>query len=158
MARRTRAYSSWCLKWCWSRFRSSVSGSSASAAGTWRTPMIAGGLPTSSSRIFVARALPAPHERCAAAGGAMINPLLDEPNGQGRVQGEMSVFIVHAHPEPRSFNGAMTRAAAAALKEAGHELAVSDLYAMGFDPVSDRHNFTTVNDPDTTASRPRRPM
>ena len=60
----------------------------------------------------------------------------------------MRVFIVHAHPEPRSFNGAMTRAAAAALKEAGHELAVSDLYAMGFDPVSDRHNFTTVNDPD----------
>ena len=70
----------------------------------------------------------------------------------------MRVFIVHAHLEPRGFNGAMTRAAAAALKEAGHDLAVSDLYAMGFDPVSDRHNFTTVTDPDTTASRPRRPM
>jgi NAD(P)H dehydrogenase (quinone) len=56
----------------------------------------------------------------------------------------MHVFIVHAHHEPASFNGAMTREASAALLEAGHEVVVSDLYAMGFDPVSDRRNFTTV--------------
>jgi NAD(P)H dehydrogenase (quinone) len=60
----------------------------------------------------------------------------------------MRVFIVHAHPEPKSFNGAMTRAAMDALRAAGHEIAVSDLYAMGFNPVSDRRNFTTVHDPD----------
>lgn len=60
----------------------------------------------------------------------------------------MRVFIVHAHPEPRSFNGAMTRAATAALQDAGHEVVVSDLYAMGFNPVSGRHNFTTVSAPD----------
>jgi len=60
----------------------------------------------------------------------------------------MRVFIVHAHPEPKSFSGAMTRAASAALRSAGHEIVVSDLYAMGFDPVSDRRNFTTVHDPD----------
>jgi NAD(P)H dehydrogenase (quinone) len=60
----------------------------------------------------------------------------------------MNVFIVHAHPEPKSFNGAMTRAATAALKDAGHEVVVSDLYAMQFDPVSGRHNFTTVKDTD----------
>ncbi|WP_210214002.1 MULTISPECIES: NAD(P)H-dependent oxidoreductase [unclassified Mesorhizobium] len=29
---------------------------------------------------------------------------------------------------------------------AGHEVVVSDLYAMGFNPVSDRRNFTTVRD------------
>lgn len=58
----------------------------------------------------------------------------------------MRVFIVHAHPEPKSFNGAMTREATAALKSAGHEVVVSDLYAMGFNPVSDRRNFTTVAD------------
>jgi len=58
----------------------------------------------------------------------------------------MNVFIVHAHPEPKSFNGAMTRAATAALKDAGHEVIVSDLYAMQFNPVSGRHNFTTVKD------------
>ena len=60
----------------------------------------------------------------------------------------MRVFIVHAHPEPRSFNGAMTRAASEALREAGHEVVVSDLYAMSFNPVSSRHNFLTVQDPD----------
>lgn len=58
----------------------------------------------------------------------------------------MNVFIVHAHPEPQSFNAAMTRTAQQALREAGHEVVVSDLYAMGFDPVSDRRNFSTVHD------------
>lgn len=58
----------------------------------------------------------------------------------------MRVFIVHAHHEPRSFNGAMTRVARERLEAAGHEVRVSDLYAMGFDPVSDRRNFTTVAD------------
>ena len=29
----------------------------------------------------------------------------------------------------------------------GHEVVVSDLYAMSFDPVSDRRNFKTVSDP-----------
>jgi len=60
----------------------------------------------------------------------------------------MRIFIVHAHHEPTSFNGAMTREAVASLRLAGHETAVSDLYAMGFDPVSDRRNFTTVKDPE----------
>jgi NAD(P)H dehydrogenase (quinone) len=60
----------------------------------------------------------------------------------------MRVFIVHAHPEPKSFNGALTRAAAEALTSSGHEVVVSDLYAMGFTPVSDRRNFTSIHDPD----------
>ena len=59
----------------------------------------------------------------------------------------MRIFIVHAHPEPQSFNGAMTRAAQEALTDAGHEVTISDLYRMRFDPVSDRRNFTTVRDP-----------
>jgi NAD(P)H dehydrogenase (quinone) len=58
----------------------------------------------------------------------------------------MRVFIVHAHPEPKSFNGAMTRTATEALVAAGHEVVISDLYAMGFNPASGRHNFTTVFD------------
>jgi len=58
----------------------------------------------------------------------------------------MRVFIVHAHHEPASFNGALTRAARETLEDAGHEVVVSDLYAMNFDPVSDRRNFTTVKD------------
>lgn len=58
----------------------------------------------------------------------------------------MRVFIVHAHHEPTSFNGALTRAAASALEEGGHSVQISDLYVMGFDPVSDRRNFKTVAD------------
>lgn len=58
----------------------------------------------------------------------------------------MKVFIVHAHPEAQSFNGALTRHAQTVLSTAGHEVTVSDLYAMRFNPVSDRHNFTTVKD------------
>jgi len=59
----------------------------------------------------------------------------------------MKVFIVLAHPEPQSFNAAMFRAAVDALVKAGHEVKTSDLYTMQFDPVSGRHNFTTVKDP-----------
>lgn len=58
----------------------------------------------------------------------------------------MKYFIVHAHHEPQSFNGALTRRAQEVLPANGHEVVVSDLYAMGFDPVSDRRNFgTTAN-------------
>jgi NAD(P)H dehydrogenase (quinone) len=59
----------------------------------------------------------------------------------------MRLFIVHAHHEPASFNSGLTREATASLSAAGHEVIVSDLYAMGFDPVSDRRNFKTVKDP-----------
>jgi NAD(P)H dehydrogenase (quinone) len=58
----------------------------------------------------------------------------------------MRALIVHAHHEPGSFNGAMTREAVAALEQGGHEVVVSDLYAMQFDPVSDRRNFLQVAD------------
>jgi NAD(P)H dehydrogenase (quinone) len=60
----------------------------------------------------------------------------------------MNVFIVLAHPERRSFNGALFDTAAETLRGAGHEVATSDLYRMGFDPVSSRRNFTTVHDAD----------
>lgn len=60
----------------------------------------------------------------------------------------MKVFIVHAHPEPQSFNTALTRHAHDVLTAAGHEVRISDLYEMQFDPVSDRHNFLTRKDPD----------
>ena len=59
----------------------------------------------------------------------------------------MKVFIVHAHPEPHSFNGAMTRQAKEVLTAHGHPVVVSDLYTLHWNPVSGRHNFTTVADP-----------
>jgi NAD(P)H dehydrogenase (quinone) len=60
----------------------------------------------------------------------------------------MKFFIVHAHPEPNSFNGALTNYATEVLKKAGHEVIISDLYAMQFNPVSDRCNFTSQKNPD----------
>ena len=60
----------------------------------------------------------------------------------------MKVFVVFAHPEPKSFNGALFRTAVDVLTEADHEVKTSDLYDMRFNPVSSRQNYTTVKDPD----------
>jgi NAD(P)H dehydrogenase (quinone) len=60
----------------------------------------------------------------------------------------MKTLIVHAHPEPASFNAAMTALAADTLAGIGHRPVISDLYRMGFDPVSDRRNFLAAADPD----------
>lgn len=59
----------------------------------------------------------------------------------------MKVFIVHAHPEPQSFNGALTRYASEVLESAGHSVKISDLYQMKFNPVTGWHNFTTPKNP-----------
>ncbi|MCA0050245.1 NAD(P)H-dependent oxidoreductase [Mesorhizobium sp. B283B1A] len=48
----------------------------------------------------------------------------------------MNVLIVYAHPEAKSFNGAMKDMAVETLTRAGHHVVVSDLYAMGFNPVA----------------------
>ncbi|MBZ8138883.1 NAD(P)H dehydrogenase [Rubrivivax gelatinosus] len=42
----------------------------------------------------------------------------------------MKVLIVYAHPEPRSLNGALKDFAVQRLQSGGHEVQVSDLYAM----------------------------
>lgn len=60
----------------------------------------------------------------------------------------MNVLIVYAHPEPQSMNGAMFRAAIDALQAAGHAVQTTDLYGIQFNPVSDRYNFATVQNPD----------
>ena len=60
----------------------------------------------------------------------------------------MRALIVHAHHEPTSFNAAMTKTAFDVLASRGHDVIVSDLHAMNFDPVSDRRNFTTVANPE----------
>ncbi|MGG5818183.1 NAD(P)H-dependent oxidoreductase [Falsiroseomonas sp. HW251] len=59
----------------------------------------------------------------------------------------MHALIVHAHPEPTSFNAAMTAAAVAAIRAAGHDVEVSNLCAEGFGAVAGRGDMTTVADP-----------
>lgn len=58
----------------------------------------------------------------------------------------MKVLIVYAHPEPDSFNSALMRTAVTALREAGHDVVVSDLYVDGFDPAAGRHDFIAPAD------------
>jgi putative NADPH-quinone reductase len=60
----------------------------------------------------------------------------------------MNIFLVLAHPEPRSFNGALFRQAQKLLAGTGHEIKTSELYEMQFSPVSGRNNFTSVKDPE----------
>jgi NAD(P)H dehydrogenase (quinone) len=60
----------------------------------------------------------------------------------------MRVLIVHAHPEPLSFSSALKNEAVRAFTENGHEVIVSDLYAMGFDPIGGRNDFKSLEDPD----------
>ena len=54
----------------------------------------------------------------------------------------MKVLIVYAHPEPSSFNGSMKDLAVKALTSQGHDVQVSDLYAIGWNPVTGPHDFT----------------
>lgn len=58
----------------------------------------------------------------------------------------MKILIVFAHPEEKSFNGALFRTTIATLEEAGHEVKTSDLYKSNFQPVSDQRNFTRLKD------------
>jgi NAD(P)H dehydrogenase (quinone) len=59
----------------------------------------------------------------------------------------MKVLIVHAHPEPRSFVGALRDVAVAELTRLGHEVRVSDLHAQEFRADSGRHDFLETADP-----------
>jgi NAD(P)H dehydrogenase (quinone) len=56
----------------------------------------------------------------------------------------MNVLLVYAHPEPTSFTGALKDAGVATLRQAGHTVEVSDLYAETFNPVAGRHDFEAV--------------
>ncbi len=53
----------------------------------------------------------------------------------------MKVLIVFAHNEEKSFNTAMKNRAVSQLRGNGHEVIVSDLYAMKFKAVADADDF-----------------
>lgn len=53
----------------------------------------------------------------------------------------MKTLVVYAHPEPRSLNGALKDLAVSTLEDAGHEVRVSDLYAMNWKAVVDAEDY-----------------
>lgn len=60
----------------------------------------------------------------------------------------MKVLIVHAHPESQSFTAALRDLARETLEGQGHEVQVSDLYAMNWNPVASAADFTERANPD----------
>jgi NAD(P)H dehydrogenase (quinone) len=54
----------------------------------------------------------------------------------------MNVLIVYAHPEPRSLNGSLKTFIVDRLQQRGHDVRVSDLYAMQWKPAADGDDFT----------------
>lgn len=60
----------------------------------------------------------------------------------------MNVLIVHAHPEPQSFTAALRDQAVETFTAQGHQVQVSDLYAMGWNPVASAEDFGTRENPD----------
>ena len=63
----------------------------------------------------------------------------------------MRALIVHAHPEPESFTGAMRDTIVDALQERGDQIEVVDLYRLGFNPVLSRADFLAPANPDNFA-------
>ncbi|KXU82919.1 NAD(P)H dehydrogenase [Paraburkholderia monticola] len=53
----------------------------------------------------------------------------------------MNVLIVFAHNESQSFNASMKNLAVEEFQARGHEVKVSDLYAMQWNPVASRDDF-----------------
>lgn len=60
----------------------------------------------------------------------------------------MNILVVIAHPEPRSFVGALADTAVRTLREQGHEVAVSDLYRMGWQAAIGEQDFADREDAD----------
>lgn len=58
----------------------------------------------------------------------------------------MNVLIVYAHPEPRSLNGSLRDFTVQRLRRAGHDVIVSDLYAMGWQPSISPADFLEHDD------------
>jgi NAD(P)H dehydrogenase (quinone) len=61
----------------------------------------------------------------------------------------MQAHIVHVHPEPASFNAALTQRATTALEATGVAVTLSDLYASRFDPVEASRHYRNRSDPAT---------
>ena len=60
----------------------------------------------------------------------------------------MNVLIVHAHPEAQSFTAALRDQAVTTLEAQGHEVQVSDLYTMNWNPVASAADFTSRENPE----------
>ncbi|XP_046570988.1 ribosyldihydronicotinamide dehydrogenase [quinone]-like [Haliotis rubra] len=73
--------------------------------------------------------------------------------GNTSSKGGKNVLIVYAHPKPESFNGALLRKAVEVLSSEGHNVVVSDLYKMNFDPLVRLEDFSVSDSGPSDVSR-----
>jgi len=60
----------------------------------------------------------------------------------------MKILIVHAHENSESFSSALANQTKNLFIESGHEVLVSDLYKMQFNPVGSKADFTNLSGAD----------
>ncbi|WP_328392134.1 NAD(P)H-dependent oxidoreductase [Nocardia sp. NBC_00416] len=60
----------------------------------------------------------------------------------------MNVLIVYAHPDPNSLTGSLKDLAVDVLRADGHEVVVTDLYAMKWQAAADYTDFDGITGPD----------
>lgn len=65
---------------------------------------------------------------------------------RGVTKAGMNVLVVYAHPKPDSLTGALKDVAVEQLRADGHEVRVSDLYAMGWKAQADTDDFGAVDE------------
>ena len=53
----------------------------------------------------------------------------------------MNTLFILVHPEPQSFNGQLVPNGSAHVQACGHSVSVTDLYAIGFDPVEKAEHY-----------------
>lgn len=63
----------------------------------------------------------------------------------------MHALIVHCHPEPQSFNGALTEVATRTLEASGVRVEISDLYREAFDPCEAPRHYAKRENEDVFA-------
>lgn len=57
----------------------------------------------------------------------------------------MNILLVYAHDEAKSFTASLHNAAQSIFTQQGHNVVSSDLYGVGFHPVAERYDFTTLS-------------
>jgi len=67
--------------------------------------------------------------------GCVPRPRRAPPRPPPRVAVVVRTLVVHCHPDPESFTATVRDRAIEALRERGDEVRLTDLYAIGFDPV-----------------------
>lgn len=60
----------------------------------------------------------------------------------------MKILYIYAHQEPKSFNAALKETALSVLGNEGHNVKISDLYAMKFKAVLDSEDFLNRKNPE----------